>query len=55
MKKVIFTMAILSVLFTACGVGGSKTETTAADSTAVTVDTTSVATDSTAAPVDTLK
>jgi hypothetical protein len=50
MKKLIFTMAILSVMFTACGVGGN-TETPTADSTAVKVDSTCVDT----ACVDTTK
>lgn len=42
MKKAIFTIAILSVLFSSCGLGGQKSEETAADSTAVSLDSTTV-------------
>ena len=38
MKKVIFSMVILSVLFTACGLGGNNPEATSTDSTSVAVD-----------------
>ena len=42
MRKAIFTIAILSVLFSSCGLGGQKSEETTTDSTAVSLDSTTV-------------
>ena len=44
MKKIIFTMAILSVLFSACSLEGRKNGETTTVSTAVSVDSTTVET-----------
>lgn len=56
MKKIIFTMAIFTVLFSACSLEGRKNGETTTDSTAVSVESTTVETvetDSTA--VDSLQ
>ena len=44
MKKIIFTMAILSVLFSACSLDGRKNGETTTDSTAVSMDSISIET-----------
>jgi|LauGreDrversion4_2_1035121.scaffolds.fasta_scaffold1566386_1 hypothetical protein len=40
MKKLIFTMAILSILITSCNMGGNSGESTTTDSTSTQVDST---------------